>query len=323
LVAVALVLAGREGEPGPWLGRLTFFAFAAYRLLPTLQQLFVAAVRIRADSSAVHLLGADLRRARALRERASPVVQPPAGTPRREIQLTKVSYRYASDRGWALRDVSVRIPARSAVAIVGPNGAGKSTLLDLVAGLLQPDAGALQVDGRIIDETNRAAWQRQIAYVPQNVFLFDASIAQNIALGVAASAIDQERLSAAARLAQLEELISALPDGYAQRIGERGVALSGGQRQRVGIARALYRNAAVLLMDEATIALDILAERELRTTLANLSGRCTIVLVAHRMESVRGCDLIFELEHGEVRGFGTYEALCQSSPAFRRLAEMR
>jgi ATP-binding cassette, subfamily B, bacterial PglK len=327
LVSVALVLSGRAGGPGPWLGRLTFLAFAAYRLLPALQQVFVAIVRVHADSSAVRLLGADLRRARAASAGgvAAPQRSDPGWRvcPQREIQLDDVSYRYAHDRQWALRAVSLRIPAHATVGIVGPNGAGKSTLLDLIAGLLTPAEGRLQVDGRAVDEASRAAWQGQIAYVPQNVFLFDGSIAQNIVLGVEEAAIDPERLCRAARLAQLEELVRSLPGGYAQRIGERGVALSGGQRQRIGIARALYRDAAVLLLDEATTALDGLTEQELLVTLAGLHGRCTVVMVAHRMTAVRACDLIFELEGGAVRGSGTYESLCRSSPEFRRLAQQR
>jgi ATP-binding cassette subfamily B protein len=159
--------------------------------------------------------------------------------------------------------------------------------------------------------------------VSQDIFLLDASIAQNIALGIPAAGIDRSRLLEAARLAQLDELISTLPHGYDQPIGERGIRLSGGQRQRIGIARALYTQAPVLLLDEATNALDGLTEQELMATLGRLRGRYTTVLVAHRMSTVRACDLIFELQDGKLIGSGTYESLLQSSEAFRRMAGVR
>jgi ABC-type multidrug transport system fused ATPase/permease subunit len=178
----------------------------------------------------------------------------------------------------------------------------------------------VEVDGCALDDDNRAAWQASIAYVPQNIFLLDASIARNIALGSAAAAVDQRRLLEAARLAQLDEFVSTLPHGYSQRVGERGVAVSGGQRQRIGIARALYRDATVLLLDEATTGLDGLTEQELIATLARLRGRYTILLIAHRMNTVRACDVIFELDRGKISGRGTYEALLTSSLGFRRLA---
>jgi ABC-type bacteriocin/lantibiotic exporter with double-glycine peptidase domain len=328
LVGVALVLGVRDGGLGPWLGTLTFLAFAAYRLLATLQQVFVAIVRIRTDRTALGRLAPDLRRARTAQRPVSLLDRTRVDAswrerPCREIRLKEVSYRYATDRSWALRDASLHIPARAAVGIVGANGSGKSTLVDLLAGLLTPAAGVVEIDGCALDDDNRAAWQRCIAYVPQNIFLLDSSVAQNIALGIPAEAIQPKRLRQAAQLAQLEEFVMGLPDGYGQRIGEHGVALSGGQRQRIGIARALYRDASVLLLDEATNALDGLTELELMSTLRRLRGRYTIILIAHRMSTVRACDVIFHLEQGRVIGSGTYEDLLKSSEGFRRMAGIR
>lgn len=322
LVTLAVVLGAREGGVGPWLGSLTFLAFAAYRLLPTLQQAFAAVVHIRADRAALALIGPDLQRARAARPAFDAGNRPrrdPAWRerPRREIRLEGVSYRYAPDRDLALHAVSLCVPARTTVGIIGANGSGKSTLADVIAGLLTPGAGRLEVDGCVIDDGNRAAWQGRIAYVPQNVFLLDAGVAENIALG-AAGALDRARLLEASRLAQLDEVVKTLPHEYAERVGERGVALSGGQRQRIGIARALYREASVLLLDEATTALDGLTEEELIRTLAGLHGRYTIVLIAHRIETLRACDRIFQLEQGRLVGSSTYDALLGSAAHFRR-----
>jgi ABC-type multidrug transport system fused ATPase/permease subunit len=328
LVSLALALAAPGGGLGGWLGPLTFLSFATYRLLPTLQQVYAAVVRIRADGAAVGLIGADLRRARSAGRRPAPgdLAAGPGGwaqRPQREIRLNEISYRYAPERTWALQGVSLRIPARSTVGLVGANGSGKSTLLDVLAGLLVPSAGTVEVDGCELDASTRAAWQGQLACVPQQIFLLDASIAENIALGVAPQEVDQVRLREAARLAQLEDFIATLPAGYHQRVGERGLALSGGQRQRLGIARALYRQAAVLLLDEPTNSLDGLSERELVYTLGRLRGRCTIVLIAHRMSTVRACDLIFELADGRLCAGGTYEALLRDSPRFRAMARVR
>ncbi len=328
LVGIALVLGGREDGVGPWLGQLTFLAFAAYRLLPTLQQVFAMIVKIRADRPAFALIAPDLRHARAAQLAMSSRDLRRSDNVRRahhrgEIRLNDVSFRYAHDRPWALECVSLSIAPQSTVGIVGANGSGKTTLVDLIAGLLVPAAGHVEIEGTALDDDNRAAWQTHVAYVPQNIFLLDAGIAQNIALGIAAPDIDRRRLLEAARLAQLDELITALPQGLEHRVGERGVKLSGGQRQRIGIARALYREASVLLLDEATNALDGLTERELMATLGRLRGRYTTVLIAHRMSTVRSCDLIFQLEHGKLIGSGTYDALLRDSEAFRRMAGLR
>jgi ABC-type multidrug transport system fused ATPase/permease subunit len=218
--------------------------------------------------------------------------------------------------------VTLQIPARAAVGIVGANGCGKTTVIDLIAGLLIPTKGRIEVDGIALTETNRAGWQSRIAYVPQNIFLLDTTVAANIALGTQQSAIDPERLRAAAQLALVDEFVHTLPDGYAHVIGERGVRLSGGQRQRIGIARALYADASVLILDEATNSLDGLTEQELIETVVRLRGRYTIIFIAHRLSTVQACDLIFELDHGTVRASGSYDTLLRSSETFRRLASV-
>jgi ABC-type multidrug transport system fused ATPase/permease subunit len=308
LVGIALALGG-GARAGDWLGQLTFVAFAAYRLLPIMQQAFVAIVKIGSDRAGFALIADDLRiaqagAARSARPQPAPTQLQWQHHPREHIVLEELSFRYGVDRAPALRDIDLRIPAHAIVGLVGANGSGKTTLMDLIAGLLTPTTGRVAIDGILLEDANRAAWRSRIAYVPQNTFILDASIAENIAFGVPRCAIDALRLIEAARLAQLEELIEALPGGYDHRVGEHGVVLSAGQRQRIGIARALYKDRPVLLLDEATSALDEAAEAELIATLVALRGRCTVILIAHGSRIVRSCDVVFELENGRVRGGG-------------------
>jgi len=322
LVGMLLLADAFDAGIGPWLGRLTFVAFAAYRLLPILQQIFAASVRMRADSAALMAIAPALRGAGTRRARSAAwATAADCGwrqRPREEIRLEQLSYRYTAERPCVLDRVNLRIPAHAVIGLVGANGSGKTTLMDLIAGLLVPTAGTVRVDGIALDQTNRAAWRSQIAYVPQNVFLLDASIEHNIAFGLASGAIDRARLEQAVRLAQLEELVACQPRGYAQVIGERGIALSGGQRQRVGIARALYKQASLLLLDEALSALDGMTEGQLMAALESLRGRCTMVLIAHSASMVRRCDRIIQLEGGRIGAAGTYEELARRSAPFRR-----
>lgn len=338
LVAIALHSSGRDGNDSRWIAQLTFVGFAAYRLLPALQQAFASFVRIRADGPSFESVAGDLRLAgcgqRAPGSPARPGdTGPPdiddtrdelfeGNRPQREIRLERVSYHYdregpmregpAREGAAAISNVSLRIPAGSIVGFIGANGSGKSTLLDIVAGLLVPVSGHLEVDGVVINELNVRAWQRRIAQVPQHIFLLDAPLIENIAFGVPTAQIDLERVHAAVRLAQLEECVAALPGGYYEMLGERGARLSGGQRQRLGIARALYRNASVLIMDEATSALDAVAESGIADSLLQLRRDRTILLIAHRVNTLRHCDMIVELDGGRIVRSGTYDGLLQA-----------
>ncbi len=321
--AAALLAGGRGDGVGQWLGQLTFLGFAAYRLLPTLQQAYAAVVGVRASRSGFSAIAPDVRAARRRIQVNNHAGQSWQELPRREIRLAEAHFRYTADLPFAVNGVSLRIPARSAVGLIGPNGSGKTTLVDMLTGLLTPDSGHVEIDGIVLDESNLEQWQSRIAYVPQNIYLLDASIAENVAFGVPRRAIDRERLLAASKLAQLDDFAASLPEGYEHQIGERGARLSGGQRQRIGLARALYTDASVLIMDEATTALDGLTEQELIATLLRLRGRYTIVLIAHRLSTLRGCDLIIELDRGMITASGTYAELLGSSESFRRLVDVR
>lgn len=206
------------------------------------------------------------------------------------------------------------------MGFVGPSGSGKSTAADVLLGLLRPESGEVSVDGESLDDANREAWQQCLAYVPQHIFLTDGSIAENIAFGIPRSEIDMDRIGQAGRLAQIDQFVSGLEKGYDELIGERGVRLSGGQRQRIGIARALYRNASVLVFDEATSALDGMTEQEVMSAIEGLQGQRTIILIAHRLTTVRQCDAIFEFENGRVVRSGTYDELLATSERFRKMA---
>ena len=196
---------------------------------------------------------------------------------------------------------------------MGHNGSGKTTTADLILGLLAPTRGEIRVDGISIDEGNRKHWRSQVAYVPQQIYLVDGSVADNIALGVAPAEVDAQRMEQAATEAGMRSFIDALPAGYRQEIGEHGRRLSGGERQRIGIARALYRQAPLLILDEATNALDGMTEREFLHTLATIRGRRTVILIAHRASTLRGCDLLVEFDGGEIVSVGNFDQVADES----------
>lgn len=299
LVTLALLLASRPTGLGPAWGELTFIGFAAYRLLPALQLIFACAVRIRADEAALLTIAPDVRaeRARASAQAMRSVPEPWPGHGAREIRLEQIGFRYPDAPQPALEGIDLCIEAGATIGIVGGNAAGKSTLLDIIAALLEPTSGVVRIDGIALCETNRAAWHTQMAYVPQRVCLLDASLEENVAFGTR-QAVDRGRLLEALRETRLEEFVATLPAGTRHRIGEQGIELSGGQRQRLGIARALYRGAPVLLLDEPSGALDARGESELLATLQRLHGRCTIVVVTHSRAAARICDRLYELERG-------------------------
>jgi ATP-binding cassette subfamily B protein len=207
------------------------------------------------------------------------------------------------------------------MGFVGITGSGKSTLMDLLMGLLLPSEGQILLDGVPICGDRIRAWQRSIAHVPQSIFLADCSLAENIALGVRRDDIDMDRLKTAAQQAQIADFIDSSPEGYDAVVGERGVRLSGGQRQRIGIARALYKQASVLVLDEATSALDNATEQSVIDAIEGLDRDLTVLLIAHRLTTVQHCDSIVELEHGRVVTQGTYDQLIATSSSFRKMVK--
>jgi ATP-binding cassette, subfamily B, bacterial PglK len=306
LVGAALALApGAAGKP-TWLAQFTFLGLAVYRLLPALQQSFAAIVRISVDRSGLRQIACDLRCSRQFQpiHRAATAGESWHGRPRSAIRLERVSFRYSADRPLVIDKASCELPARSLIGIVGANGSGKTTLVDLILGLLRPESGTVTIDGIVLDASSQSAWQSTVAYVPQSVFLLDASLAENIALGVAPAEINQRRLVEAVRLAGLDALVATWPNGLAQRIGGGGQRLSGGEQQRVGLARALYRDASLLVLDESTSGMDARGESEVMQLLGRLRIERTVILVTHRVQSLKHFDIIYALSKGKIVNSG-------------------
>lgn len=292
LILLSLFLMLRRGDIAHVLPAIGMYGFAAYRMLPSAQIMYRGFARLRFSAPALDLIHRDL----GLQDELLPSTAV-ALTPQSKIQLQRVTYAYPSapDKN-VLENFDLTIPCGSYIGIAGATGAGKSTVMDVLLGLLTPQGGALFIDDIRVSAANAGAWQRAIGYVPQHIYLADASVAENIAFGVPLAEIDIKALTEAARSAQIHDfIVSELKDGYETLIGDRGIRLSGGQRQRIGIARALYRDPPVLLLDEATSALDEDTERAVNASMQNLCGRKTIIVITHRQTSLDGCQRVVHL----------------------------
>lgn len=229
------------------------------------------------------------------------------------IQLKNISFSYNKSSSKVLHNINLEIKRGSRIGFVGKTGSGKSTLLDIIMGLLKVDEGIIKVDGKNLNQSNLRSWQSRIAHVPQSIFLSDSSIAENIAFGIHFSEIDFERVKLASKQAQLNDFIESLPNQFHTKIGERGIKISGGQRQRIGLARALYKNADILIFDEATSALDTNTERAIITTIQQLSSELTILMIAHRITTLQSCDKIFELKNSKIFSNSSYNDYIESN----------
>lgn len=300
VIVLAMILISTTGGIGETLPMLGLYAFAGYRLLPAAQYVYAAGARLRFGAAAIERVRTDL----AMRVPAEPR-QAEAVEFRDHLSLSGVGYRHPGAMTPALIGVDLTISRGACVGIVGATGAGKSTLVDLLLGLLDPTEGGIHIDGHAFSTERKAGWQRLVGYVPQEIFLLDGSIRENIALGVPTDEVDDDRVERSARMAHLHAFVTeSLADGYETSVGERGVRLSGGQRQRVGIARALYRRPDVLVLDEATSALDSRTERAVMESIGALHGEITVVMIAHRLSTLDACDQIVWLDNGRVRDVG-------------------
>ena len=279
-------------------------ALGAQRLLPALQQAYRAYSQIKGSySSFIDVLN-------LLEQPLPEYADQPQPKPIyfvKEIKLNNLNFRYTEDSPWILKNVNLSLKKGSRIGFIGLTGSGKSTLIDIVMGLLPPTEGVLIIDNQTINSRNRRAWQAHIAHVPQNIYLSDSTIEENIAFGIAKELIDHQRVKKAAQQAQIAELIEQWKDGYQTFVGERGIRLSGGQRQRIGIARALYKQANVLIFDEATSALDNETEQAVMDAIEDLGEDVTILIIAHRLTTLKGCDKIIKLEKDYAVRIGSYE----------------
>ena len=285
---------------------IAVYAFAGYRLIPSIQQIYQSITSLKFSNATVNQVYDDLKNLKISSLNQDQDILPFNKT----IKLNHIIYNYPNSSRTALKDINLTIPALKTVGLVGPTGCGKTSTVDVILGLLEPQKGTLEIDGEIITKKNLRSWQRSIGYVPQNIYLSDDTIAANIAFGVDPENINFQSIERAAKIANLDMfVINELPNKYQTVVGERGVRLSGGQRQRIGIARALYHNPKVLILDEATSALDNQTEQTVMDEINKLRKDLTIILIAHRLNTIKNCDVIFRFEKGQLVTQGTFNEL--------------
>ena len=316
IIVLYLLLAGSEFKDIVIFASI--FSFAGFRTLPALQQIYRASAKLKFTKIVADTLIGDLQEDRARLD--TPAEHSGDINFEHFVKLENINFSYSERNSEALQNVSMQIKKGSFVAIVGRTGSGKTTLVDLLLGLLEPDSGELSVDEIQINQSNAPMWRRQVGYVPQQIFLADDTLSANIALGISEQLVDQEKVERAAQIAQVNEFIDQLPQGFATFLGERGVRLSGGQRQRVGLARAIYSSPSVLILDEATSSLDSITERAVMSAVHHLKGEMTTIVVAHRLSTVMNSDEIFIFDSGALVESGQYQQLLKTSELFKDLA---
>jgi ABC-type multidrug transport system fused ATPase/permease subunit len=289
---------------------LGLFAAAAFRLMPSVNRVLGAVQSLRYGMPVIDTLCAEFKL--AVPEIA--VTQRSVTPFRATLELNQITYAYPAVAEPALKDISLAIQRGESVGFIGASGAGKSTLVDILLGLLAPDTGEVRVDGNDIQK-NLRNWQDQIGYVPQSIFLTDDTLRRNVAFGLPNEQINDAAVHRAIRAAQLEEFVDSLPDGLETFVGERGIRLSGGQRQRIGIARAIYHDPAVLVLDEATSSLDTETERGVMQAITALQGSKTILIIAHRLSTVEHCNRLYRLQDGRVVEEGTPNTMVFNEPS--------
>jgi ABC-type multidrug transport system fused ATPase/permease subunit len=317
LMVIYLLHSGRD--VGTALPLVAMYALSGYRLLPAAQNIYAALTQIRFNARALDVVEADMRAVSNAVAFAAESPRPIGVTD--VVELRDVSFKYDGRSEPVLDKVSLKIPARTTIGIVGSSGAGKTTLADIILSLQTPTAGDLLVDGRVIDARNARDWRAGLGYVPQSIYLTDGTIIENITFGFDPADVDMEAVERAARAANLHDfIVNELPDGYRTGVGDHGVRLSGGQRQRIAIARALYRDPQMLVLDEATSSLDSVTEDIVMDAIRTFSHHKTMLVIAHRLSTLTECDRIYVLSGGKVAAEGSYAELLETSGDFRALA---
>ena len=320
VVVAVMIFAQGDGDFNEVLLLLALFGMAFLRMLPSFNRILLALTSLRLNQSALTILhdelqevtGTDIGRETAAHKRE-------LGRPFEALQLQEVRFRYPGTDSDALQGITLTVGRHQSVGLVGKSGSGKTTLVDVILGLLEPDYGRVEINGQSVSALRLAGL---VGYIPQHIYLTDDTLRRNIAFGIEDQDIEPEAIQAAICAAQLEEFVASLPDGLDTKVGDRGVRLSGGQRQRVGIARALYRSPEILIMDEATSALDIETEMAVTDAIRQLSHHKTLIVIAHRLSTVRDCDTLYLLEGGKVVESGTYGELADKSEWFGRVSDI-
>lgn len=320
MISIVLYLIGTHNSNiGIVLPIITIYALATFKLLPAFQNIYANFATIKGNISAFKSIESDLANSYLDLYKSSKINEN-CISPKKNISLTDVSFTYPSREGPALNKINLTINTNSTIGIVGPSGSGKSTLINMLLGLIKPDEGHFKIDDLNISSENIRLWQNNVGYVAQSIFLSEGTIAENIAFGIPSEHINHSRLHHAVKLAHLDELINNLKDGIDTQVGERGVQISGGQLQRIGIARALYREAEVIMFDEATSSLDGITETMIMDAIHEFGGKKTIIMIAHRLQTVKECDKIFFMNKGQITDQGTFQILSESNKDFNNLA---
>jgi len=319
---IILLILYKMNQQGGFINALpviSLYVFAGYRLMPALQQAYASYTQLSFIGPSLDKLYEDLKNLEPFNENQDQGIL----SLNQAITFKNIYFNYPNTSRMTLKNINLIIPAKSTVAFVGATGSGKTTAIDIILGLLEVNKGSLEVDGKVITKQNSRSWQKSIGYVPQHIYLSDDTIAANIAFGVDANVINQKTIEKVAKIANLHEfVVDELPKQYQTTVGERGVRLSGGQRQRIGIARALYHNPQVLILDEATSALDNQTEKVVMNSVHSQSKNITVILIAHRLSTVKNCDTIFLLDKGQLKGKGTFEELIKDNDQFRKSAKI-
>jgi len=324
ILLVIFLLLNYQGDIGKILPVITIYALAGFKLLPAFQQIYYSLTTIRVNIHAFHLLQEDLEisdadyHANQFTQNFDDNVDNVIDF-KKNIVLQNIKFKYPSVYSNALNNINLEIPANHVVGIVGSSGSGKSTLIDILLGLIPPNEGKILIDGNEINSHNIKHWQNLIGFVPQSIFLADSTIKENIAFGLPEDEIDNEKVANAIDMSHLREFVDSLENGINTVVGERGVQLSGGQRQRIGIARALYQNASVLILDEATSSLDGISEMLIMNAINDFFGKKTIVIIAHRLSTIKNCNTIYILENGKILDSGTYDQLKEKNQFFKKM----
>jgi ATP-binding cassette, subfamily B, bacterial PglK len=306
IMLVILYLMRQSGSFTGALPIVSLYVFSGYRLMPALQQIYASFTSLAFTNPALNKLHEDIKNLKT----SESIEDQDILSLKKSISLKNIYYNYPNASRTALKNINLNIPAKNTIGLVGVTGCGKTTTVDIILGLLEAQKGTLEVDGKVITKKNLKSWQRSIGYVSQQIYLSDDTVAANIAFGSDKKEINLETVEKVSKIANLHEfVVSELPQQYQTTIGERGVRLSGGQRQRIGIARALYNDPKVLILDEATNALDNQTEEAVMDAVNKLSNKITIILIAHRLNTVQNCDTIFRIDKGEIVEKGTFDSL--------------